>query len=294
MAISRRHLLKSAALLAAAPLLPARGQIVMQSFAADLGAQIQHAVEIMRENGQISADERTAWHITDILSGHSYAGINENRPMQSASMVKPMVIQAYLYCHYTKNAATYPLNSRLIDEMRAMIVDSNNEYTNHFFARVGGPGSVQWMLRKQAPEIFRDIHIVEDIPSGGKTYRNKASAADYSRFLYALWHEQMPGARLLKELMGIKNHDRISVNTQYIPDTLAVYDKTGSTSRLCGDFGIIAYRDRQGRPRPYSFTGIIEKSRPAANYSRWITERSNRMREISDIAYLYIDRYVHA
>ena len=294
MALSKRQFLKSAALLAASPLIPALAQIIMQSLLADLNAQIQAAVSEMRQNGLIDADEKTAWHITDILTGKSYAGINENRPMQSASMVKPMVIQAYLYCHYLRNAAAYPLNSRIIDEMRAMIVDSNNEYTNHFFSRVGGPKSVQWMLRKHAPDIFRDIQIVENIPAGGKAYRNKASAADYSRFLYALWHEQMPGARLLKEMMGIKNHDRISVNTQHIPETLSVYDKTGSTSRLCGNFGIIAYRNRFGQLRPYTFTGIIEKSNSASNYSRWITERSNRMRGISDIAYVYIDQYVHS
>lgn len=294
MTLSKRQFLKTAAWLTAAPLLPARGQIVMQSFMADLGAQIQTAVENMRQTGQISADERTAWHIIDILTGKTYAGINENRPMQSASMVKPMVIQAYLYCHYLKNASNYPLNSRIIEEMRGMIVDSDNRYTNNFFERLGGPASVQAVLRKNAPNIFRDISIVENIPSGGKTYRNKASAADYSRFSYALWHEQMPGARLLKELMGIKNHDRISVNTQYIPDSLMVYDKTGSTSRLCGNFGIIAYRNRYGQLRPYCFTGIIEKSQSAQNYTRWITDRSARMREISDITYLYIDQHVHA
>lgn len=294
MRLNKRQFLKSAALLCSAHITPTSAHLILQSLKADLEAQIQSAVSLMRKNGQISADEKTAWHISDILTGKTYASINENRPMQSASMVKPMVIQAYFYCHYVKSAKTYPLNNSLIDEMRAMIVDSNNEYTNRFFSRMGGPKNVQFILRKYAPNIFRHIHIVENIPSGGKTYQNKASASDYTRFLHALWHEKTPGARLLKNMMSIKNHDRISVNTKYIPKNLTIYDKTGSTSRLCGDFGIIAYRNRYGQLRPYTFTGIIEKAQTANHYTQWISERSDCMREISDIVYLYIDQYVHA
>lgn len=253
-----------------------------------LSKQINTAVQKMRREGRIASDERTAWEVTDIKTGNVLAAINVDVPMQCASMVKPMVIQAYLYCHFLKNPKLYPLNDKVMKEMRGMIVDSNNAFTNRIFKRLGGPEGVQWILRKQAPSIFRHIHIVENIPKGGRTYLNRASASDYTRFLHAIWHQKLPGSNILKELMGIKNHDRISVKTAHIPKSITVYDKTGSTARLCGDFGIIAHRDGKGVLRPYTFTGIIEKKRSASNYSRWISARSDIMREISDMAYLYI------
>ncbi|WP_245936041.1 serine hydrolase [Suttonella ornithocola] len=255
-----------------------------------LNKQVQNAIQKMRLDDRIANDEKTVWLATDIHTGRAFLEINPNQPMQMASMVKPLVIQAYLYCHYLKNPQLYPLNDRIMEEMRAMIVKSNNTFTNYLFKRLGGPQGVQWMLRKQAPNIFRNIHIVENIPSGGKTYLNKATAADYTRFMHALWRNQLPGAEILKNLMSIKNHNRITVNTQHIPNTLTVYDKTGSTSRLCGNFGIIDYHDSRGNSRPYTFTGIIEKKHSAKNYASWITSRSNVMREISDIVYLFISQ----
>jgi beta-lactamase class A len=67
-----------------------------------------------------------------------------------------------------------------------------------------------------------------------------------------------------------------------------VYDKTGSTAMLCGNMGIIECRDGRGRPRPYTFIGIIEKSSRTNHYARWITNRSNAMREVSNLVYNYM------
>lgn len=284
--LNKRQFLKTGLFLGSATLLPSLAKPTVP-----LTQKIQQTVTTMRRIGRLAPDETTAWLITDIRQGKVLATINENRPLQCASMVKPFVIQAYLYCHFLKNAHLYPLNDRIMGEMRDMIVHSNNTFTNYLFKRLGGPQGVQWMLRKQAPNIFRNIQIVENIPEGGRTYRNRASASDYTRFLYALWHNQLPGAQILKKLMAVKNHDRITVNTKHIPSTITVFDKTGSTSRLCGNFGIINYRNKQGIPYPYTFTGIIEKARPANNYTRWITDRSNVMRDISDLTYLYISQH---
>lgn len=291
MHLNKRAFLKTGLLFGTAAVLP---PAISAAAGTPLSGRIANSINAMRRKGLLAPDETTAWLVTDINSGRTLAAINADRPMQCASMVKPLVIQAYMYCHFLKNANRYPINDRIMEEMHGMIVHSNNTFTNYLFKRLGGPAGVQWILRKQAPRIFRNIHIVENIPNGGRTYRNRASAGDYTRFLYALWHNQLPGASILKNLMSIKNHDRISVNTQHIPSSITVYDKTGSTARLCGDFGILDYRNRRGQPRPYSFTGIIEKSAPAANYTRWITDRSNVMRSISDDVYLYIDQQSNA
>ena len=67
---------------------------------------------------------------------------------------------------------------------------------NWIMRYVGGPKAVERILEKHYPEVFKDTHVVEYIPANGRTYRNKASIHDYSRFLYALWKEKIPGAKI--------------------------------------------------------------------------------------------------
>ncbi|UJF24086.1 class A beta-lactamase-related serine hydrolase [Suttonella sp. R2A3] len=287
---NRRSLLSRAALLGA-------GSLVTPSFGAvgtTVEGLVNRKIQELRALGQIASDERTSWVVTDINRGQKLVSINEPVAMQCASMVKHMVIQAYLMCHFTKDAKLYPLSPRVMNEMRDMIVHSNNEFTNHIIKRLGGPEGVQWMLKKEAPNVFRDIHIVEYIPENGRTYLNRASGGDYDRFLLALWHNQLPGAEILKKMMVIPNHDRIRSNTRFVTENAAttVYDKTGSTAMLCGNTGIIECKDRNGNSVAYTFTGIIEKKRRAANYSSWISDRSDVMRSISDLVYLdFAQRY---
>lgn len=289
MLLTKRQFLKTAGILTATSLLPKISYA--QYMAGSLQPQIDAVIKKLRTEGRLTWDETIAVIVSDLSSGWPLATVNPDRPLQSASMVKPFVIQAYLFCHYLKDPKRYPLSESVLSSMRSMIVHSNNPKTNEIMSLVGGPNGVQWILKKEAPQIFQNISIVENIPAGGKTYRNRASAADYTRFMHALWHEQLPGARILKNFMSIKNHDRLIVGTQYIPKDTIIYDKTGSTAQLCGDFGIIDYRTPYGESRPYTITGIIEKRTPTSSYYRWITDRSNVLREISDIAYLHISQH---
>lgn len=285
MDFDRRHFLRWGAAPALTALVPS---LALTYSGTTLENQLRAKITQMRRSGSLAADERVALVITDMLTQQKLVSINENLPLQCASMVKPFVIQTYLYCHYIKSSKLYPLNDKILEEMRGMIVHSNNTFTNYIFKRLGGPQGVQWMLKKEAPSIFRDIHIVENIPNGGKTYRNKASAGDYTRFLYAIWQNRLPGDHILKDLMGIPNHDRLIAWTKgAIPENTKIYDKTGSTARLCGDFGIINFRTRNGNLRPYTIACIIEKQRKASNYTHWITERSNAMRALSIETYRY-------
>lgn len=286
--ISKRQFLSQSALLGLGILAPVR-----VTFASTpLANAIDYRIKQMRSVGKISANERTAWGVYDLVRHRSLATINDYIPMQCASMVKPLVIQAYLMCHYLKSAKLYPLSSGVQEEMHGMIVKSNNEFTNRIIKRLGGPQGVQWMLKKQAPHIFRDIKIVEYIPEHGRTYKNRASVADYNRFLRALWANQLPGAPFLKQMMAIPNLDRIRARTSYVPSSAVVYDKTGSTAMLCGNTGIIECK-YGGKSYPYIFTGIIEKDTPTNHYFRWISNRSNVIREISDLCYLYFAKIYH-
>ncbi|MGR8979484.1 MAG: serine hydrolase, partial [Gammaproteobacteria bacterium] len=180
---------------------------------------------------------------------------------------------------------------RIQKKMEAMIRHSNNHATNFFIRLLSKkpkhkrPAEVEKILKRHVPGIFQQTRIREYIPRNGRTYLNKASARDYSRFLYALWHDEFPYSRELKRLMGLHNSDRISVGVDIVPSATKVYDKTGTTARLCGDMGIIEAVGRDGRTYPYTFIGIIEKQHRAINYGQWARSRSNVIRSVSGMVY---------
>jgi len=255
-----------------------------------LQREVVGLVKRMRSQGLIRPEEKTSWSVYDFTSHQKLVAINEDIPRQAASMIKPFVAQAYFYkLNHSHGKMRYTSDIR--KTMESMIRRSNNRATNRIMSIVSrhegnrGPRDVERVLKKNAPGIFRETRIVETIPANGRTYRNLASAHDYSRFLFAMWQDRMPYARELREIMSLPNRDRIYHGVSSIPRGTKVYDKTGSTACLCGNMGIIDARGR-GRGRyPYTFIGIIERSSRATNYGSWISRRSDAIRAVSDLVY---------
>ena len=256
-----------------------------------LEIKIEKTIKSMRRRGIIAGNERTSWSIYDFTSGVKLVSINEDKSMQAASMIKPFVAQAFFIQHMA-NPSRYPYTKNEKYLLERMIRYSNNRATNKVIDIVGKrskkasrPNKVENVLKSFRPGLFRQTSIVEYIPRGGKTYRNTASAHDYSRFLYAMWNQDLPRADEIKYYMGLSNKDRITTGVPNIPKSVKVYDKTGSTSRMCGDMGVVVATDRNGNEYPYTFIGMIDRSRRSGSYTRWIRSRSNILREISALTY---------
>jgi beta-lactamase class A len=201
---------------------------------------------------------------------------------QAASLVKPFIAAAF-FQRVEDGELKYGSRSRR--HMERMIQHSDNASTNWVTRQVGGPRAVERILKQHYPGIFQDIHLVEYIPAGGRTYRNKASVHDYSRFLYAVWKDDITGAREIKRLMALPGRDRIYTGAKAVPKGARVYNKTGSTARVCGDMGILNVSGRDGKRYPYTVIGIIEKQQSARNYTAWIRSRGDVIRNVSNIVY---------
>ena len=253
----------------------------------NLEAAVEDYINRLRKDGKLDPDERTGWSVYDFTTGEKLVTINEDQQFQAASLVKPFIAAAFFY-KVKKGELSYNRESRR--HMEQMIQHSNNASTNWVTRKVGGPQAVQRILKQQYPAIFQEIHLVEYIPAGGKTYRNKASLHDYSRFLYALWKENIVGAREIKRLMVLPGPDRIYTGVRAVPKGTKVYNKTGSTARVCGDMGILNVKGPDGKWYPYTVIGIIEKERNAANYTSWIRSRGDIIRHVSSIVYKSIAR----
>lgn len=261
---------------------------------ADSGTSLQGRVmdllKDLRGSGLLQPGERTSWSVYDFTTGTKLVSIEEDTPRQAASMIKPFVAQAFFFKADESAKLSYTDDVRRT--MASMIRSSSNPATNRIMKLVsqhegnGGPQAVERVLKSHAPSIFVQTRIVEYIPQGGRTYRNLASARDYSRFLYALWNDKLPHAKELRSLMALPNRDRISDGVSAMPQRVRVYDKTGSTARLCGNMGIIEALGPDGRSYPYTFIGIIERNAAAKDYGSWIRRRGNAIRAVSNLVYL--------
>jgi len=293
----RRQLLKAlaagTALAAgiATPLpLMARQRLTFDHHRHSLGLKVNAYIQEQRRKGRIRPDEMTSWSVYDFTSGKKLVSINEDVPRQAASMIKPFVVAAYFY-QMDKKGSRLSYSRKTRNMMELSIRKSNNWATNQLMKAVvhsagsKNPHTVERVLKKNAPAIFQNTRIVEFIPAGGRTYRNLASAHDYSRFLYALWNDMLPESDKIRKLMSLPNHDRIRDSHNGVPLKSVVYDKTGTTAHLCGNMGIIEAPSRNGRKYPYTFVGIIEKRHRTKHYSRWARNRSAVIRGVSSLVY---------
>lgn len=249
---------------------------------------VDRYIKQLRQHGKIAPDERTAWSVLDFTTGEQLVSINEDVQLQAASLVKPFFALAFFH-KVKQGELIYGPKSRR--HMERMIQRSSNKSSNWVMRHVGGPAAVQKILARHYPAIFEETRIVEYIPASGRTYRNKASVNDYSRFLSALWKEELPGSREIKRLMMLPGPDRLFTGVSELPDGTTVYNKTGSTSRLCGDMGILVVEGEDGRSYPYTLVGVIEKKRSASNYTSWIRSRADVIRDVSDIVYRGISEH---
>lgn len=243
-------------------------------------ALVDH-VSAMRRQGRLASDERTAWSVYDFATGETLVEINADLELQTASLVKPFLALAFM-TQVAKGKLVYDAQSRR--QMTRMIQISDNASADWVMRKVGGPAAVENLLHTYYAALLPGVEIKEYIPRSGRTYRNRATARDYSRFLLALWRDELPGSQEIKRLMGLPKRDRLKTGVP-LPRDVEVFSKTGSTSHLCGDIGVLAVNGPDGRQYAYTLVGIIEKEHPARHYFSWLRSRGNVIRQISYIVY---------
>lgn len=251
-----------------------------------LEAQVNEVVSSFRKLGLIDKSDKTSWSVYDFSTGKKLVSINEDISRQCASMVKPIVALAF-FKKVSQGKIVYGQKSR--KKLHRMIVSSDNKATNWMIKHCGGPSGVQKILKRYYSHIFLDTKIVEYIPTragkNGRTYQNKASAHDYSRFLYALWYKKLPYSNELIKVMGIKNKDYVFRGVPSIPLGTKIVDKTGTTSMLCGNMAIINARGKNGKIYPYTMIGIIESPKRKNNFWLWRKNSGKIIGAVSNLVY---------
>ena len=253
----------------------------------ELEVEIETYVKSLRRKGSVRGDERTAWVVYDITSNTKLASINENSPLQAASMIKPYLALAFFHQVKAGKLQYGPASRK---HMELMIQKSSNTSTNWVMKQTGGPAATRALLKRHYPSLCNQLHLVEYIPSGGRTYLNRLSAGDYARFLTSMWKDQLPSSGEMKRLMALPGRDRLYSSAKRVPTGTRVYNKTGSTAMCCGDMGILVARGSDGQLYPYIIIGIIESGSRNKSYGTWIRSRGNVIREVSNKTYLAIQK----
>lgn len=235
--------------------------------------------------------ESCAFYVYNLKTGTVELAFNANTPMQQASMVKTQVLGAFLdkADNSAKDSVKYDDTAK--GHARRCIQKSNNFATNWLFKNAGGVKAVaSWV--KKFPTIFKRTSIVENIPGGGQTYRNKASAADHGRELAALWQGKLPNAKEVLRLMNLPKRDRINDGVPSVPVGTVTYNKTGTTGKVVGDKGILVAKNKDGETVPYVIVGIVQRSNKKGDYKAWMHRGGNAIRAVSDIVYRHLkDKY---
>ncbi len=250
-----------------------------------LEAMIEAKVKALRARGSVAADESTSWLVHDLIEDRTLAAINAAESRQAASMIKPLVMLAFF--HETRRGR-FIYGDVSTAKFEAMIQRSSNTATNWVIDQLGGPSRVQRVLDDHYGHLFTEALVVEKIAAGGKTYKNQASARDYGRYLRALWHDELPYSAEQKRLLNLPGRDRLYDGAPSIPVGTTVYNKTGSTSQLCGDMGILVSTTRGGKRYAYAIVGVIQKASRTSSYSAWIASRGGVIRTVSDLSYRWL------
>jgi beta-lactamase class A len=231
----------------------------------------------------VASDERTSWLVYDVHADRSVATINADAPRQAASMIKPLVMLAF-FSDVARGRFIYGPRSRA--KLTAMIQKSDNRATNWVIDQVGGPAEVNRVLHERYGRLVPRARVVERIASNGRTYLNTAAASDYARYLRALWHGELPESVEQLRLLRLPGGDRLYDGVPSIPPGTLVYNKTGTTSRLIGDMGLLAAGRRTGGARvPYILVGIVEKEGRAGSLGSFSSVRGDVIRGVSDRVY---------
>jgi len=228
--------------------------------------------------------------VTDLDTGEDLVTINTNTSRMAASLIKLHVMLLY---YDRVEAGAIKATAAHKETLRRMIRNSCNTSTNKMLRLLGGPEAANSLLRAQFP-VFEHTRIVEYIPAGGRTYKNLTSTHDLNVFMSLLWQGRLPGSNEMLDILALKNNDRFVSRTK-IPQSAQVYDKTGSVFGLCGDSGIVKYRDpRTGKTMSYAISMMIEDetktNRRSRNmsYGAWIGFRGYVMRRVSESVFGFL------
>jgi Beta-lactamase enzyme family len=247
---------------------------------------VEKEILYLKSTRHLLSDDQISLQVYDLNEKKMLADVNGDVIRNSASLIKIFIMLA-VYDHTARKEL--PETNEIEQQVYRMIAFSDNGATNYLIRRLGHGDALQGIVAVNAllhKMDFSETHLRELIPEGGKTYANRTSVADATKFFRLLYEQKLINPQYSQKMTDIlrKNiHDRIKT-TQIKQDGIAVADKTGYVRGLNGDCGIV-YQGGLSKGCDYVLSIIIEnKNRPPDG--TWGRKKSSVIRYLSDRIYL--------
>ena len=246
----------------------------------------------LRDTHHLLNTDDISIHIHDLSKNETVVNIKADRMRNAASLIKPFVmLTVYDLAQQNKVCLTDSIENHIYK----MITVSNNESTNRLIRQIGS-GSTYKGLEQINTSIkkygFRDTYLVEPIPEGGRTYRNRTSAYDMSEFFRKVYSRTLVSPyysqKMVDILLNNKVH-RIETPT-LVQDGVPVADKTGYVRGTNGDCGIVFLRNIKHNASDYVVSIIIEN--PYRPQEGWGKQKTAVIRHLSNLIYSYFRQRV--
>lgn len=247
-------------------------------YVSEVDRLVHECIAELREQGTLLPSDKTSVLVYGLQSDKHFVRINVDEQRMAASLIKPFVMLAA----YHKIAKGKKSRKKLEEDIGKMIIHSDNNATNRVMKFVGGPGEVDRIAKLHG---FNKTRVVEYIPSGGRTYRNKTSARNLSALLWKLHNGNLVSTAYSQKMLG--HLDRYTTSRlAALQGSLDIDDlagKTGFVGGLNGEATRVTYATASG-PKHYTFVAMVEnpamKSAGAGKKQRWGKATSRVIRSI--------------
>ena len=226
-------------------------------------------------------------HIHDLSRDETVVNIKADQVRNAASLIKPFVMLTVYDLSFQKKLF---LTDSIETQIYKMITVSSNESTNSLIRLIGDGSTVRGLekinatLRKYG---FRDTCLVEAIPEGGRTYRNRTSAYDLSEYFRKIYKRSIISPYYSQKMIDVllDNHVRRIETAVLVQDGVPVADKTGYVCGTNGDSGIVFLRNINRNASDYVISIIIEN--PYRPTNGWGRRKTEVIRHLSNVIYSY-------
>lgn len=210
---------------------------------------VQQFLNMLQEIGVLRKDETVSVVVRH--GNREVVAVNKDVKLPIASMVKIFVAWAYLRAHEI-DPTRYPLDDDIMNQLKRMVRLSDNQATNRFIKKLGGPEAVQKFLCLQLPEnIHKGVSITSYIPPGGAEYKNSATGSSLVEFMCHLITTQ--NTSLASQMTIYLMHGSRERMGTIIPDEISFnLEKTGTTGKTVGSVGV-CWIDRGNGLEPVVF-----------------------------------------
>jgi len=222
--------------------------------------------------------------------------LNQNNRTSAASLIKPFVMLAVYHDAYRRRIPPYRFSRKLQRKINLMMRVSNNTATNYLIKWHLGRGNTRRGLRKINKILRRygltQTRLVELIPRGGRTYKNRTSARNLSMLLYKIYQGSAVSKGYSRKMLKVMLYSRDNRGrTAYLRTRygLEAATKTGYTRRTNGVAGIVL-GGAQAPNATYNFVAILTRPLVRANEWTWRKLSTKILQRISEMTYKHYTR----